>query len=122
MCVCVFVCDPAVMREKEGRGRARRIIRVTGFTIPTTGSDGGHLSVGSVTQVVTLHGCSGANFFVICLHTALSLKKKQKKKTPDCCFLSLSPLRRLRLPAARPVLLQAKVWRYKVVVISLWMW
>lgn len=63
MCVCVFVCDPAIMREKEGRGRARRIIRVTGFTIPTTGSDGGHLSVGSVTQVVTLRGCSGADFY-----------------------------------------------------------
>lgn len=45
------VCDPTVMREKEGQGRARRITRVTGCTIPTTESDSGHLSV----DCVTLH-------------------------------------------------------------------
>lgn len=32
LCVNVWVCVPAVMSKKEGRGRARRIIWVAGFT------------------------------------------------------------------------------------------
>lgn len=59
------MCDPTVMRKKEGRGRASRSVRVMGYTIPTTERDSGHLSAGCDTsQVIILHGSGNTDLNV----------------------------------------------------------